>query len=65
MQEMADSPRDQIHEGFLLVTCRDPKPSELAALLELHDVRGSDDNPTAGLEAVAHVLLNLDEFLTK
>lgn len=65
MQEMAETPRDQIHEGFLLVTCRDPKPRELAALLELHDVRGSDDDPAAGLEAVAHVLLNLDEFLTK
>lgn len=55
---------EQIRHGFTIVTCREPSEQELNALVDLmgaYDLEQGD----AALTAVATVLLNLDETLTK
>jgi hypothetical protein len=64
MQSACEDPREQIEYGFRLVTCREPQNSEIDELLSLkHSING--DGEGHGLIAVAAVLLNLDEVLTK
>ncbi len=64
MQSISENPREQIEYGFRLVTCRVPQDSEIDELLKLkHSINGDDKGH--GLIAVAAVLLNLDEVLTK
>ncbi|WP_390620784.1 PSD1 and planctomycete cytochrome C domain-containing protein [Posidoniimonas corsicana] len=53
------TPEEQIAWGFKLVTCRPPKGEELTVLTELLE------HPGGGAQAVAKVLLNLDEVLMK
>lgn len=73
MREAGDELGQQIQFGFLLTTCREPREVELEALVSLvketkSDVRGvteSEAAPYDPLQAVAAVLLNLDEVLTK
>ena len=55
---------EKIRKGFVLATCREPKTEELATLVQLLESYEADEQP-AGWEAVASVLLNLDEVLTK
>jgi hypothetical protein len=78
MEESAESTHDRIANGFRYVLIRHPEPVELDRLVALYDsLKGdlSDGNAllqSAGLTrgdprliAVANVLLNLDETLTK
>ncbi len=64
MQTLAEEPKEQLAAGFLLATCRDPQADELGTLLQLLNAYPKDDK-VAGWQAVATVLLNLDEVLTK
>ncbi|MDA8745866.1 PSD1 and planctomycete cytochrome C domain-containing protein [Rubripirellula amarantea] len=64
MKQSGESLADQIKFGFIVVTCREPNQrelNELIALVETYD----DPKSAAAIEAVASVLLNLDETLTK
>ncbi len=69
MATAGDTPRDQIAHGFRLVTCREPRESELDELLLLFNTNvseaGAETTQSHRLRRVASVLLNLDEFLTK
>ena len=64
MQNAGAKPIEQIRKGFLIVTCRLPRDSELQALLDLYHL-DSEADPLSRLNTVASVLLNLDEVLTK
>lgn len=64
MRSSENDLREQIRHGFLRVTCREPKPSEIDELESLCESLASDKD-TDALRTVAGVLLNLDEFLTK
>ncbi|MCG8648603.1 MAG: DUF1553 domain-containing protein, partial [Pirellulales bacterium] len=64
MQDSDQTPRRQLRHGFLLVTSRLPTDRELDDLVALYQV-GAAEGQQGGLKAVASVLLNLDEFLTK
>jgi hypothetical protein len=55
---------EKLQYGFRRATCRQPSDVELAALKTLFDERGAESE-REGLVAVASVLLNLDEVLTK
>ena len=71
---------DRLRTGYSLALARDPAPAKLAVLREFYDQAAShyQDNPDDGLAlaaadgqemaaltAVANVILNLDEFITK
>jgi hypothetical protein len=61
---------DRIAGGFLRCTARRPAPEESQRLLRLlHEERSADGSdgapPEAGWLAVARVLLNLDETITR
>lgn len=64
MQEFQGSPSEKIRYGFLLATCRDPEPNELKPVESLLETYSADEKD-AGWIAVATVILNLDEVLTK
>ena len=78
MEAAADTTRSRITQGFRMVLIRKPDPEELDRLVALYDAlqdelaEGSTLLKSAGLTkgdprlvAVANVLLNLDETLTK
>ncbi|QDV82418.1 PSD1 and planctomycete cytochrome C domain-containing protein [Stieleria magnilauensis] len=65
-----DDVDQQLRYGFRLATCRQPKQAESLAIRELYDSilqkhDGEEPNQQAAMTAVASVLLNLDEVLTK
>ena len=62
MTEAADDERDQIKHGFLIVTNREPASDEVDVLVTLS--QKYDDRADA-MKAVARILLNLDEVLSK
>ena len=64
MQDHGNSIRDQIRHGFVIVTCREPGERELTPLVGLYESY-DEEQGDAAMEAVASVLLNLDEVLTK
>jgi hypothetical protein len=61
--------RDRLEYAFLLCLARAPRPTELAALERLmareRNDRSSPNSPDPAWIAVARVLLNLDEFVTR
>lgn len=64
MQDSSTELREQLANGFRWATCRVPSDDELDELVSLHEtLTRLDDN--SRLSAVANVLLNLDEVLTK
>ncbi|MCR9199594.1 MAG: PSD1 and planctomycete cytochrome C domain-containing protein [Planctomycetaceae bacterium] len=67
MLSVKGSLRQQVRHGFLQVTLREPDDAEIADLLKLHDVvsSGDEDGVDRGMQAVARLLLNLDEVLMK
>ncbi|NNE00539.1 MAG: DUF1553 domain-containing protein [Pirellulaceae bacterium] len=80
MRASAEQPSEQIRAGFRIVTCRQPSEEDLQDLLALmqsarqdkqnagekNDKTQNDDDPNDdGLDAVASVLLNLDEVVMK
>jgi hypothetical protein len=58
---------DKLHRGFKHCMSRPPKPAELQAMRSLYDdqlvLTGGD--PKAAMVAVARVIMNLDEFITR
>ena len=69
---MAQAPgheRDRISAGFLRCTARVPRPEECDRLLRLlrdeQRATGPDSPAETGWLAVARVLLNLDETITR
>ncbi|QDV44818.1 Planctomycete cytochrome C [Stieleria neptunia] len=66
----ADDVDQQLRYGFRLATCRKAKQAESVAIRELYDSilqqhDGEEPDERAAMTAVASVLLNLDEVLTK
>ena len=60
------SSEDRVRFGFLAVTSRAPSERESAALTELYDQCRSEETPELqAWTAVASVLLNLDEIMSK
>ena len=64
MQASAEKIRDQLHNGFIMATCREPRADELDVLVDLLK-QYNDEEKSAGWNAVAKVLLNLDEVVTQ
>ena len=64
MRASAEKTRDQLHNGFIMATCREPRTDELDVLVELFN-QYNDEEKLAGWNAVAKVLLNLDEVVTQ
>ena len=64
MQDSADKTRNQLRNGFIMATCREPREDEIDVLVQLLN-QYNDDESAAGWHAVAKVLLNLDEVVTK
>lgn len=64
MQSASETEDEQLAFGFRLVTCREASDREIAELRELKHSYEEPDSPEA-MQAVARVLLNLDEVLTK
>ena len=65
MQEEASHEIEgKIRFGFVLACCREPNESELAALMALWNTYPAEERDDA-MRAIATVLLNLDETLTK
>lgn len=64
MQETGETTREQIRHGFVIVTCREPNEREIASILSLIG-KYEDTKSNDAMTAVASVLLNLDEVLTK
>jgi hypothetical protein len=78
MQAAGSTPEAQIADGLQRALVRPAKPQEVAVLKELYDARRkaatehpdeakklAADAELAALTAVANVILNLDEFLTR
>ena len=73
MRNAASDPQQQIRAGFRLVTCREPDEADLLDLLDLMKSAAKEaaadsatsSNSEDGLNAVAAVLLNLDEVVMK
>ncbi len=64
IQSSADSETEQLRNGFIMATCREPDDDEIETLSKLLQSY-PDEESAAGYTAVAQVLLNLDEVLTK
>lgn len=64
MMASGESIRDHIEHGFVVATGREPGEREINVLLELADEYEDANRPEA-MQAVANVLLNLDEVLMK
>lgn len=64
MQQQSDSVEKQIEFGFTRATCRPATGDELARLVTLYRDTEESDNAEAAAQAVATVLLNLDEVVT-
>lgn len=64
MKKFEGSTDEKLRYGFLLATCREPEANELKPAIDLLDSYSADERE-AGWIAVASVLLNLDEVLTK
>jgi len=64
MQAFEGDTESKLRNGFLLATCREPSDAEFKTLAELLDA-WPDMEKSAGWNAVANVLLNLDEAVTK
>ncbi|TWT66438.1 PSD1 and planctomycete cytochrome C domain-containing protein [Allorhodopirellula solitaria] len=61
-----DEVGDQLRFGWITVATRDPNTAELAALKSLYQTCLDDgDPPDDAMQAVAAVLLNLDEIMSK
>lgn len=66
MLRSGDSVETQIHYGFLAVTSREPSSSESEALQQLYQTcRAEGATASESMTAVASVLLNLDEIMSK
>ncbi len=66
MRESGEQPKDQIRAGFRIATCREPGDEDLQDLIALMDSAKSESHGVEdGLQAVASVLLNLDEVVMK
>lgn len=63
MKELSNDLEEQVQYGFLQSTCRMPREDELARLIKLYHDTAADSNEGSALQAVAAVLLNLDEVL--
>ena len=57
--------REQLEYGWLRATTRQPRPGEVARLMELYQQTAASSGEHVALQAVAAVLLNLDEIITK
>ncbi len=67
-KRMDEQPGDlaaKLSYGFVSVATREPKASELKTLLELHNQYSSQKNEKGPMFAVASVLLNMDEIMSK
>lgn len=64
MQESDPETISQLENGFLMATCRRPEADELNILKQLLDSYSPQER-SLGWRAVAHVLLNLDEVVSK
>lgn len=64
MQGFKGELREKIEYGFTLATCREPRQGELQPLISLHESMEKDEDQNRW-QAIAGVLLNLDEVLMK
>ncbi len=64
MMNSGESIGDHIQHAFVIVTCREPSEREMKTLLTLANQYEDAGSPVA-MQAVANVLLNLDEVLMK
>lgn len=64
MRNADDQPQHQIRYGYRLVTCRQARDEDVKDLISLMK-SAQDGDRSDGLEAVAAVLLNLDEVVMK
>jgi hypothetical protein len=64
MAGSASTTPEQIRHGFVMATCRTPREEEIQELVALTNEYTAEEKDAA-LQAVATVLLNLDEVLTK
>ena len=61
-----DKLESQLRYGFVSVTSREPNAKEMKALADLYkDCRQQQSNQLDSMTAVASVLLNLDEIMSK
>lgn len=65
MIESSNELGEQIRHGFVLVTSRLPSDEEVQDLMALEKTFGADTSHQTAMTAIARVLLNLDEVLTK
>jgi hypothetical protein len=63
----SEDDRERLRRAFRLALAREPEDSELARLVELLEAerRSGPPGSEAPWVAIARVLLNLDEFLTR
>jgi len=64
MQTFKGDTETQLRKGFVLATCREPEADEVQTISKLL-ASYPDDKKVDGWNAVASVLLNLDEVMTK
>jgi len=55
----------QLRTGFVRTACRQPRSEEVSRLIRLYEQVASKSDRAVAMEAVASVLLNMDEVLTK
>ena len=66
MQQSGQDLEAQIRYGFLAVACRRPSETEVGSLMKLYRTCISEGaSPGDGMNAIATVLLNLDEITSK
>ena len=66
MLEVSDQLEPQLRYGFSSVTSREPTKTELRALADLYQTcREQQTNELDSMTAVARVMLNLDEIMSK
>lgn len=65
MIDHSDDIKQQISYGFLRATSREPRPEEVDRLVELYEASLASAGESGAMPAVAAVLLNLDEAITK
>lgn len=65
MIEHSEDVKEQVRYGFLKATMREPEPDELKQLIVLYRDVEQSDGASVAMQAVAGVLLNLDEVIVK
>ncbi len=65
MNEQPGELSEKIRFGFVTVATRQPDPIELQTLVELHNNYPAKENEKSSMFAVASVLLNMDEIMSK